>query len=77
MLKIKKKPVHPRDQNFTKEEAVLLLKGEYYSDEEEDYDPMGTIGNEEQKLDLNRAMFVGVNDPKKELEIDDFEQLLG
>ena len=70
--------MHPRDQPFTKEEVVLLLKGEYYSDdEEEDDDQIDTEGNAEVKVDLNRAMLVGKNDVNKELEIDDFEALLG
>ena len=67
---------HPRDHIFTKEEAIRLTNGEYYSDEEEDDDELMPVidNNEEIKFDLNRAMLAGKNDPNYEFKIDDFEK---
>ena len=70
---------HPRDHKFTREEAVRLANGDYYSDEEEEDDELIPSHNahEETKLDLNRAMLAGKNDPNYELKIDDFEKRVG
>ena len=67
---------HPRDHIFTKEEAIRLFKGEFYSDEEEEDDDImpAVADHEEIKLDLNRAMLAGKNDPNYEFKIDDFEK---
>ena len=67
---------HPRDHIFTKEEAMRLAQGEYYSDEDEEEDELMPVHNvhEEVKLDLNRAMLAGKNDPNYEFKIDDFEK---
>ena len=67
---------HPRDQAFTMEEAKRLANGEYYVDEDEEEDELMPVHNvhEEVKLDLNRAMLAGKNDPNYEFKIDDFEK---
>ena len=67
---------HPRDHVFTKEEAERLAQGEYYSDEDEEEDELIPAHDvhEEVKIDLNRAMLAGKNDPNYEFKIDDFEK---
>ena len=55
--------------------ARLLIKGEYHKDEDEDgmeIDAKIEAGDE--KVDLNRAMLAGKNDPKHELKLDNFDE---
>ena len=70
-----KKPLHPRNQEFDLVNARLLIKGEYHKDEDEDgmeIDAKIEAGDE--KVDLNRAMLAGKNDPKHELKLDNFDE---
>ena len=72
-----KKPLHPRNQDFDLLNARLLIKGEYHKDEDDDGIEIDTkIEAGDERVDLNRAMLTGKNDPKHELNLDNFDEQL-
>ena len=57
--------------------ARLLIKGEYHKDEDDDGNEIDAkIEAGDDKVDLNRAMLAGKNDPKHELNLDNFDEQL-
>lgn len=77
-----KKKEHPRDTPFSLDDARKLFAGKFHTEEDEDGEvpvvveqKAGDVG-EEGKVFLNRAMLVGKNEPKHELNLDEFDQAL-
>ena len=55
----------------------MLIKGEYHKDEDDDGIEIDTkIEAGDERVDLNRAMLTGKNDPKHELNLDNFDEQL-
>ena len=66
----------PTNKIFCMKDARLLAKGQFKHIDEDDneVEKMPILNGENERVNLNRAMLTGTNDPQHEIALDNFEE---